>query len=283
VSIEAKNDPESNPRPSPMPAAGSVAGLVGASMSPISIMYHDVVEHGDAGASGFPGAGPAIYKLDREEFSRHLEAIREARRPRRELLLTFDDGGLSAYTPVAGMLEQFGWRGYFFVTTDWIGRTGFLDAPQIRELDSRGHVIGSHSCSHPERMAREPWARLLAEWKESTERLAAIVSHPVKVASVPGGYYSRRVAEAAAEAGIETLFTSEPTARVRTVNGCRVLGRYTVQRGMGPEWPAGFAAGKLGPRLRQALLWKAKGLAKAAGGPLYLRVRAVILRRASHG
>jgi len=235
---------------------------------------------GDSSASGFAGAGPAIYKVDRNEFARHLEAIRKARRPCRELLLTFDDGGLSAYAPVAGMLEQYGWHGYFFVTTDWIGRLGFLNAQHIRELDRRGHVIGSHSCSHPERMSREPWERLLAEWKGSTERLASIVAHPIKVASVPGGYHSRQVAEAAAAAGIETLFTSEPTARVRTVNGCRVLGRYTVQRGMGPEWPAGLAAGKLGPRLRQAALWKAKALAKALGGPVYLRLREAILRKA---
>jgi peptidoglycan/xylan/chitin deacetylase (PgdA/CDA1 family) len=244
-------------------------------------MYHDIVELGDSSASGFPGAGPAIYKLDRDEFARHLEAIRRALHPGRELLLTFDDGGLSAYAPVAEMLEQYGWRGYFFVTTDWIGQPGFLNADQILELDRRGHVIGSHSCSHPERMSREPWERMLAEWRGSTERLAEIVGHPVTVGSVPGGYYSRPVAEAAAAAGIETLFTSEPTARVRMVNGCRVLGRYTVQRGMGPEWPAGLAAGKLGPRLRQALLWKAKGVAKALGGSLYLRLRAAILRRSS--
>ena len=247
-------------------------------LNAVSIMYHDVIERGDSSASGFAGAGPAIYKLDRDEFARHLEAIRNARPVGRELLLTFDDGGLSAYAPVAGMLEQYGWHGYFFVTTDWIGRPGFLNAEQIRELDRRGHVIGSHSCTHPERMSREPWECLLAEWKGSTERLASIVAHPIKVASVPGGYYSRRVAEAAAAAGIETLFTSEPTARARTVNGCRVLGRYTVQRGMGPEWPAGFAAGMLAPRLRQAVLWNAKAVAKALGGPLYLRVRAVILR-----
>jgi peptidoglycan/xylan/chitin deacetylase (PgdA/CDA1 family) len=247
----------------------------------VSIMYHDVVEHGDASASGFPGPGPAVYKLDREEFASHLEAIHGVRRPGWELLLTFDDGGLSAYAPVAGMLEQYGWRGYFFVTTDWIGRPGFLNTAQIRELDERGHVVGSHSCSHPERMSREPWERMLAEWKGSTERLASIVGHEIRVASVPGGYYSRRVAEAAAIAGIETLFTSEPTARVRTVEGCRVLGRYTVQRGMGPEWSAGFASGSLGRRLRQGLLWEAKGLAKALGGPLYLRLRAVILRRTS--
>jgi len=54
-------------------------------MSPLSIMYHDIVERGDPSASGFPGAGPAVYKLDRDEFGRHLEAIRKAQLPGREL------------------------------------------------------------------------------------------------------------------------------------------------------------------------------------------------------
>ena len=159
-------------------------------MNALPIMYHDVVERGDSIASGFPGPGPAIYKVDRGDFARHLEAIRDARRIGREPLLTFDDGGSSAYAPVAGMLEHYGWRGYFLVTTDWIGRPGFLNAGQNRDLDQRGHVIGSHSCSRPERMSREPWERMLAEWKGSAQRLAEIVGHPVKVASVPGGYYS---------------------------------------------------------------------------------------------
>jgi peptidoglycan/xylan/chitin deacetylase (PgdA/CDA1 family) len=244
----------------------------------LSIMYHDVVENGNYAASGFAGEGADIYKLDREEFARQLAAIQAAGGG--EVLLTFDDGGASAYDPVALMLEQYGWRGYFFVTTDWIGRPGFLNTEQIRVLDQREHIIGSHSCSHPTRMAREPHEVLVTEWKESTERLATIVGHPVTVASVPGGYYSRRVAEAAAEVGIETLFTSEPTATVRTVNGCRVLGRYVIMRGMGPEWAAGFATAKIAPRLLQALLWNAKRAAKALGGEAYLRLREAILRRA---
>jgi hypothetical protein len=49
-----------------------------------------------------------------------------------------------------------------------------------------------------------------AEWKGGTERLATIVGHPVEIASVPAGYNSCRVAEAAAEAGIETLLPQNP-------------------------------------------------------------------------
>jgi peptidoglycan/xylan/chitin deacetylase (PgdA/CDA1 family) len=250
----------------------------GARLKVQPIMYHDVVEARDYAASGFPGEGANVYKVDRLEFGRQLEAIRAAV-GEEEVCLTFDDGGASAYQPVAGMLERYGWRGYFFITTDWIGKRGFLSEGEIRELKQRGHIIGSHSCSHPTRMARIEWTRMLEEWRKSTEVLGQIVGEPVKVASVPGGYYSRRVAEAAAEAGIGTLFTSEPTARVHVVNGCRVVGRYVVRRGMGPEWAAGFAAGRLGPRLRQALGWKTKQLAKAVGGEVYLRVREALLNR----
>jgi hypothetical protein len=145
------------------------------------------------------------------------------------------------------MLEEYAWRGSFFVTTDWIGRPGFLNDRKIQELDKRGHVIGSHSCSHPERMSRGPWKRVLAEWEASTERLVSIVSHAVKVASVLRGFYSCRVAEPPRQPSSRLCLPPSPRPRVRTVNGCRVLGGYTAQRGMGPEWPAGFAAGKPGP------------------------------------
>ena len=253
----------------------------------LSITYHDIIEDRAHQKSGFPDSWARIYKLEPQEFARHLQAIRDAlgnrqisgvnQLGRAQVRLTFDDGGVSAYEPVAGMLEHYGWRGHFFITTDWIGQPGFLTEAQIRDLDRRGHTIGSHSCSHPTRMAHLSWDELLREWRNSTMRLAGIVGHPVTVASVPGGYYSPKVAKAAAYAGIRKLFTSEPTTRVAVVDGCRVLGRYVVQRGMGPEWSGGFASGDIAPRLKQALLWKTKSVAKRLGGRAYLRLAQTVL------
>jgi len=262
-------------------------------MRAFSIMYHDVVEGAAYESSGFPGEGANIYKLRREDFARQLEAIRTAVpagavsliAQRREIagpppvFLTFDDGGASFHTPIAAMLEQSGWRGHFFITTNRIGTPGFLDEAQLRDLDRRGHVIGSHSHSHPTRMAALTPDRMADEWRESLARLAEILGHPVKVASVPGGYYSRAVARTAAAAGIEVLFNSEPTAAATVTGGCLVLGRYVVKRGMGPQWAAGFAAGRLGPRWKQSAVWKAKRVAKAVGGDAYLKVRQAILDR----
>jgi peptidoglycan/xylan/chitin deacetylase (PgdA/CDA1 family) len=249
-------------------------------------MYHDVVAGGGYDLSGFSHAHAEIYKLPQDDFAQHLEAIFQAAPERSvglagtsldgKLLLTFDDGGVSAYDRIAPMLEHYGWPGHFFVTTDWIGQPGFLNMHQIRELDRRGHLIGSHSCSHPTRMAQISKDRLFLEWRVSVQRLAEIVGHPVTVASVPGGYYSQRVAEAAADAGIDTLFTSEPTSTVRVTNGCLILGRYAIQRWMGPEWSGGFAGDRWVPQLKQALLWRAKQIVKVAGGNMYLRAQEIL-------
>lgn len=200
------------------------------------------------------------------------------RTPRRApLLITFDDGGQSAYTSVADMLEGYGWRGHFFVTAGRVDAPAFLTRSQIRELHARGHVIGSHSYSHPARMSHCSAEELLHEWSASVQALADILGERVVVASVPGGYYSREVAERAAEAGIETLFTSEPTARVRRVGSCLVLGRYTIQRWMSARAAASLAAGGVVPRVRQVIYWNAKKTTKALGGQYYLKLRKALL------
>jgi hypothetical protein len=118
--------------------------------------------------------------------------------------------------------------------------------------------------------------QLLGEWTLSVKALEEIIGEPVRVASVPGGYYSRRVGATAARAGIRVLFHSEPTTEVTMLGACRLVGRYVVRRGMSPEWSAGFAAGRFFPRFRQALEWKVKKVGKIVAGDAYLRLRRVM-------
>jgi peptidoglycan/xylan/chitin deacetylase (PgdA/CDA1 family) len=244
---------------------------------PITLLYHDVTPPGQEDASGFAGAGAARYKLAPAEFRAHLDALAAVASGWQ---LTFDDGGVSAHDLVAAALEDHGWRGHFFVTTDYLGRPGFLRPEQVRDLRQRGHVIGSHSCSHPLRLSACGWGQLLDEWRRSRDVLEEVLGEPVRTASVPGGFYSRAVARAAAAAGVQVLFTSEPTAGSWTVDGCLVRGRYTVFRGTSAAQAAALASGRLLPRLRQALAWNVKKVAKAAGGGLYERLRERLLARA---
>lgn len=254
-------------------------------MKALSILYHDVIENDDFDSSGFPGPAAAHYKLTSVEFEEHLKSISAVlsappvtvsevlagTQPAR--LLTFDDGGVSSLR-IAERLDKLGWRGHFFITTDRIGKPGFLEPKDIVDLQKR-HIIGSHSCSHPLRMSACSWEQLLQEWKRSADRLAQITGGAITFGSVPGGNYSREVGRAAAEAGIKALFTSEPTTRLRKADGCWILGRYGIVRGMSASSAGNLAAGRLLPRLQQLVAWRTKMGLKSIGGGYYDRVREI--------
>ncbi len=256
----------------------------------VSLMYHDVVEGLEHQRSGFPSTDAAIYKLEPVEFVEHMKAISLALRGKPDnalslnpaerhvsFFLTFDDGGVSAYSHVADQLDRLGWVGHFFVSTGYMGQPSFLSRGQIRELVRRGHVVGSHSHTHPLRMASCSPEELRTEWQTSVEIISEIIGAPVRVASVPGGYYSRRVAEAASLAGIEVLFNSEPTTTIQRVDGCMVLGRYGIQRQTSPGEAASLATGQGISRIRQGVLWNIKKCFKRIGGGHYLTVRKIMI------
>jgi peptidoglycan/xylan/chitin deacetylase (PgdA/CDA1 family) len=236
-------------------------------------MYHDVTAA--PGDSGFPRGDAALYKLPPGAFEKHLDAIRAVAPG---TVLTFDDGGVSLHSCIAGMLEDRGWRAHFFFTTDWIGKPGFCNRDQIRELSARGHIVGSHSCSHPPRMSALALDEIEREWRRSVEMLEEIIGAPVTTASVPGGFYSADVARAAARAGIRKLFTSEPTARTLKIDGCLIQGRYAIQRGDSASRAAALAAGVWLPRFQQLAWWQIKKIAKRLGGDAYLKARQALLR-----
>ncbi|MGA2423805.1 MAG: polysaccharide deacetylase family protein [Terriglobales bacterium] len=257
------------------------------------LLYHDVVESADWDSSGFTGPGTAKYKLSRPEFEAHLAAIAKVRdspaSTAHELanledatfpfLLTFDDGGESAATRTAELLGKHGWLGHFFVTAGQINKKGFLNPEQIRSLRKKGHVIGSHSFSHPVRMSHCSQEELTTEWASSIQTLSDILGEQVDTASVPGGYYSKRVAETAAAAGIRVLFNSEPTTAVYPVLGCIVVGRFNIFRGMPPGISGELVSVQSPARTRQWLHWNLKKLAKIAAGRPYLAARQWLLRK----
>ncbi len=255
-------------------------------MKALAVMYHDVFDERGPDVTGMTGPAAARYKLDRAAFMTHVHALAAARTrlnditrlcehaaPDPPVVLTFDDGGVSAHTLIADMLEEAGWRGHFLVTAGWVGRPTFLCPTQIQDLRRRGHVIGSHSYSHPTRMSSCTPDAVRREWTDSVRLLSDILGEPVRVASLPGGYYARHVAEPLAELGVTSFFTSEPTIRCWDVCGCRVMGRFTVWRHTPVAMIEGLAAGRLAPRLSQAAMWNTRKVAKTLGGQTYIALQ----------
>jgi peptidoglycan/xylan/chitin deacetylase (PgdA/CDA1 family) len=251
------------------------------------LMYHDVVSPG--ALSGRHGKGPDRYKLRWADFLAHLAVMERVTtgsplvlrgapsRPEPGWALTFDDGGSSGLA-VAQELARRQWRAYFFVTTGVIGRPGFLDRDAIREVDRMGHVIGSHSATHPSGMSALSHHELVREWTDSVAELVDILGKPVTTGSVPGGDYGSNVGRAAAQARVELLFTSEPVRRARFEHGCLILGRYSVRRHTSAHEAASAAAGETGPWIRQWTAWNTRKPAKILAGRRYDRIRSSVLR-----
>jgi peptidoglycan/xylan/chitin deacetylase (PgdA/CDA1 family) len=255
-------------------------------MKAIALLYHDVIDPAESRKSGFTSADADIYKLSPENFEGHLQAIdstgntpvrtvREvlsAPSQKSSVLLTFDDGGASALA-TADMLDRRGWKGHFFITTDRIGTPGFVDRAEIRELHARKHVVGSHSCSHPPRISHLSDEELSREWTESVRALEEVLGDKVDTASVPGGFYSTRVADRARAAGVRVLFNSEPSAHVERDGDFFTLGRFGLQRNSPPERARRFAAGDSGLLAKEAAYWNVKKVLKRAGGEQWLAFR----------
>jgi len=205
-----------------------------------SFAYHEVTD--DPGSSGFQRSGALPYKLNCRVFARQLAEIAagpcppeliegiDLALPRRHVVLTFDDGGTSALH-AGEELARRGWRGHFFIITSRIGQRAFLDSAGIRYLRRCGHVIGSHSHTHPSLFRELSDDRMRDEWRESVDRLAQLLGEPCVAASVPGGDFSARVVRSAAAAGVQYLFTSEPTLTPQRTDGCWILGRFVPKTG----------------------------------------------------
>jgi peptidoglycan/xylan/chitin deacetylase (PgdA/CDA1 family) len=242
-------------------------------------MYHDLVSAGAEDASGFAGRDAALYKISPRQFEAHLDAIAQSRGTfgdASDVVFTFDDGGSSAMR-AADALEKRGLTGHFFITANYIGARGFVTRADLIELRRRHHRVGSHSCSHPLRMAHCGWSQLVDEWTRSRAMLSDILSEDVRIGSVPGGDFSRQVARAAAGAGYVRLFTSEPTREDQQAFGLTVSGRFAVQRWTTAATAAGLAAGDWRPCAKQAIVWKAKKLTKRLGGAGYLKLRRLLI------
>lgn len=237
----------------------------------VNLMYHDVVLESDK-SSGFCHDGAFQYKVLKGDFAEHLEQAADD-----DVCWTFDDGGLSALTEAAPMLEAKGLKGVFFIATKYIGTKGFLSEEDIRELDRRGHVIGSHSHTHPENLTRLSKEELQDEWKTSVDILERILGKEVAVASVPNGYDNKDVFETAYNAGIRTIYTSTPTNKEEQKYGLTIRGRYAVDNRMTTADMLGIVRDS-SIRKRLYYRWCLLNVIKFFLGGYYEKIKAVFIK-----
>lgn len=253
-----------------------------------ALMYHELQRQSRPLAEADPGY--VRYVVDESRFAEQLAwlassglrgvdlgcARAAAFSAPDHVVVSFDDGCESDWIVAAPLLAARGFDATFYVVSRWVGRRrGFLSAAQLRELSDAGFEVGSHSATHAFLTDLHDGA-LRRELVESKRDIEEMIGRTVVHLSCPGGRASRRVADAAREAGYETMATS----RIG-VNGPSTdpfaLARCAVQRDTTRRTFEAFCRGKrLGTfQARERALGAVKTL---LGNRLYTSLRSLALK-----
>lgn len=183
------------------------------------LMYHALET--EEKQSGYSCRGEQMYVLKRDHFHDQMKLLYEngykslfinetlnmSSIPPMSVIITFDDGHSSNEQLALPILQEYGFKAEFFITTGWIGLPNFLDTIQIKRLVSAGMKIGSHGVSHAflnDLDENDLWGELTG----SKKVLEDIVGGKIDSISLPGGRVPGS-ANRIAEAGFGVSCTSE--------------------------------------------------------------------------
>jgi peptidoglycan/xylan/chitin deacetylase (PgdA/CDA1 family) len=253
----------------------------------ICLTYHDFfdkrIKNSD---SGFLTNSSSLYKIDIQKFDHQLylldkhnllikNSIDLNADLENKVILTFDDGGSSAYHLCIKILEKYNTKGIFFITASYLNKEGFLTSKELIEISERGHIIGNHSFSHPRNIASLNFNQMKEEWVKCNDILYSVIKKKVNLASIPGGYYSKLVEESAIASGIEYLFTSEPVKKIKKNNDLLLIGRFPIMYKSHESFPLRLFISSY-KRFIVYFLWEIKKILKKLPFDLYFKIRAII-------
>ena len=106
--------------------------------------------------------------------------------------ITVDDGGGSSLE-LAKFLKSLNIKAYFFIVSNFIGRDKFLTKNEIHDIHKMGHIIGSHSHTHPNPFHLISKNEVIKELNKSIAILEDIINSPVRTFAVPGGEVNKKL------------------------------------------------------------------------------------------
>lgn len=250
--------------------------------SKIVLMFHDVYEK-TVLESGFQTDAAKLYKVSKDKFLKQIQTITEYCGSQNilkdDILFTFDDGGSSFYSIIAPILNEFGFKGYFFISTAYIDTEGFLTSEQVVSLHKDGHIIGAHTHTHPGMLNRLTVDELEEEWTVSIEILSELLKTKILNVSIPGGSFSNEMGNVLANKEVEYIFTSKPTGKIEYFrDNCKIIGRYTIMNNMEVSQIINLFKKISLERLKQKIKWDLLSIFKNKLGDKYLSIRNYLVK-----
>jgi peptidoglycan/xylan/chitin deacetylase (PgdA/CDA1 family) len=194
------------------------------------LMYHGIAASGAAGIDK--------YGVTQDKFLRQLGLLRQqelkvctlselraAKLDSKSVVITFDDGLNSDYAIALPALTECNLTAHFFVNTANVGKPGYMNWTQVREMDRTGMQIGSHGHQHVDH-SRPSEQTLVKELRMSREMLQDELGHAVEWFAPPYGFVNRKTIRAAEAAG----FSGVATSRISLAEaGSAVVPRIAVE------------------------------------------------------
>jgi peptidoglycan/xylan/chitin deacetylase (PgdA/CDA1 family) len=143
-------------------------------------------------------ASAGFHTISLRDLARHREAGTPP--PPRCVILTFDDGTEDALTVVLPALQRRGLKATFFITTGFVGKSGYLSWEGVRALANAGMEIGSHGVHHS-RLPEVPEESVRQELVQSKAELESHLESPIEIFAYPFNSTRRHLAKAVTGAG----------------------------------------------------------------------------------
>lgn len=187
------------------------------------LYYHDITPRN--GRSYTPMSTPYdIFTRQMEFLPKYGKIVSEIKEDKGEFMIAFDDGFKGVYDN----------RDYFvrkkiyptiFIAKDLVGKDGYLDENQIKELFNLGFHFQSHTVTHVDLTALST-EDMIIELKESKSYLENLLGEKVSELCCPKGYFNDDVIREAVNAEYSRVYLSYPSPYKS--NGVQI-GRYLCQ------------------------------------------------------
>lgn len=199
-------------------------------MNPSILLYHEVTDFPER-AKKIREIDPS-YSLPTKQFEEQMAWISRGQNTKvvtadglfcetqdnsKKIALTFDDGLIGNYLYAFNILEKYGFKATFFVTVRFISKlVRFMNWEQIADLHQNGHLIQSHTMTHPMLGVCDE-RQITYELETSKKTIEDKLGAPVRYLSLPFGSFDERVVKIAKATGYQAIFTS--SRRMKDSNG----------------------------------------------------------------